>query len=140
MNFGNNQVCGTGLDDKAGIYTMSMVAKTISELITNNDLELSNYTIHFAAVTQEEVGAAGSTIAAHNLNPDIVINLDVTFAVDSDCGEPELELGDIRLGKGAVITYGSDKSKRLKRIREFIKNPLVFHREKQSLNYNNTLL
>lgn len=116
LDFGSNQVCGTGLDDKAGVYTISMIAKTLYELVTNNGIELSNYTIHFAAVTQEEVGAVGSIIAARNLNPDIAINLDVTFALDSDCGEPLLELGDIHLGKGAVIIYGSDKSRRLNSI------------------------
>ena len=108
--FGKNKIVGNALDDKIGIYIITRLAETLSMVENANFLNL--YTIYFVACTQEESGLRGATIAAKNINPDISIDIDVTFAVDGGL-VPKNKYGDIKLGKGVVVEYGQDKSRRL---------------------------
>ena len=108
VSFGTNKICGNALDDKLGVYTVAMIAKLLKTLPIPDD-----YKIIFLAGVQEETGLRGLTVAASNINPDISIDLDVTPAQDGDCGVDKNIWGDIRLGKGCVIEYGPDKSRRI---------------------------
>ena len=114
LNFGENKMYGTGLDDKIGVFVSEEIFRTIIE---SNLKEWQNkYTVYFLASTQEEVGCRSVCIAAKNINPDVSIDFDVTFATDGDLGLKKNVYGDICLGKGAVINYGPDKSLRLNKI------------------------
>lgn len=106
LNFGDNKLYGNALDDKIGVYIVSQVAEALS-----TETLPENYKVVFLAGTQEESGLRGLTIAAKNINPDISIDIDVTFA-----NENPSKYGDIKLGKGPVIEYGQDKSRRIARI------------------------
>ena len=54
----------------------------------------------------------GAHRAAHQINPDISIDLDVTHA--NHGGQyPEEKYGDIKLDSGVVLEYGQDKSRLL---------------------------
>ena len=103
LNFGQNKLYGNALDDKIGVYIVSQVAEALSTETLPKD-----YKVVFLAGTQEESGLRGLTVAAKNINPDISIDIDVTFA-----NENIAKYGNIELGKGPVIEYGQDKSRRI---------------------------
>ena len=111
VNFGENKIHGNGLDDKIGVYIVSQIARKIKEL---SDIELRHkYTFIFLSGVQEEAGLRGLEVAAKNINSDISIDIDVTPALDGECGVDKSIWGDINLGKGCVIEYGPDKSRRI---------------------------
>ena len=105
LEFGENKLHGNGLDDKIGVYIISQIAKKVKNL--------DKYTLIFLSGVQEEAGLRGLKIAARNINPDISIDLDVTPALDGECGVDKHVWGNINLGKGCVIEYGPDKSRRI---------------------------
>ena len=108
FGFGKDEklVISKGLDDKIGVFITSEVLKKLS-----NESNL-NSSIYGVAMTQEEVGLRGAMVLSKNLNPDISIDIDVTFATDDLYTNYE-EYGDVQLGKGCVICFGPDKSSRL---------------------------
>ena len=114
MNFGKNRLYGTGLDDKIGVFVAEEI---FMRLLTSKDnLWEDAYTVYCLAATQEEVGCRSVCIAAKEINPDISIDFDVTFATDGDLGIKKNVYGNISLGKGAVICHGPDKSLRINKI------------------------
>ena len=86
------RVTGGALDDRAG------VAAILYALGLMQGRELAyNVTVIFSC--QEEVGERGAKIGAYQLDPDIAIAVDVSFA--HAMGENERKCG--RLGEGAMI-------------------------------------
>ena len=112
IDFGKDQILAPGLDDKLGLY----IATRIGEELKNDSDILKKYKIIIASTVQEEVGLRGATVLAQNIKPDISIDFDVTPS--SDFGVDTREWGDIKVGKGLVLEYGVDKSKRLCRLIE----------------------
>ena len=96
----NNLISGRGCDDKVGITVLIKVL----ECLAKEDFE---YKIVFVSSVQEEVGLRGATTAAYSVNPDICIALDVAHATDYP-GINKAKYGNIKLGQGLVITYGTD--------------------------------
>ena len=116
LDFGENRMLSVGLDDKIGLF----VAEEIFRDIVNpkhypRDWE-DKYTVYCLAATQEEVGCRSVCVAARRISPDISIDFDVTFATDGDLGISKNKYCDIKLGSGAVLSYGGDKSPRLNQI------------------------
>lgn len=103
---GINRVTSRGLDDKSGVYVTAEVLKLLSKA------DLKNVTVYGCACPQEEVGGLGAHIAAKRINPQFSIDYDVTFATDDDYVSPK-EWGDIKLGKGGAIAFGTDNNPRL---------------------------
>jgi len=93
-----NFIVSRGLDDKTGAYAISETLK----LLEKNKFKVSVYGV---ATVQEEIGLRGATTSAFNLNPDVAIAIDVTFATDFP-GMNKKKAGDISLGKGPVIARG----------------------------------
>ena len=61
---------------------------------------------------QEELGLRGARTSAYGIAPDIGIAIDVSFA--TDCPEIEKkELGEIRLGRGPILSRGANINPRL---------------------------
>ena len=58
-----------------------------------------SYTIMFSS--QEEVGERGAKIGVYDIDPDIAIAVDVSFALTAD--DSEIKCG--KLGKGAMIGF-----------------------------------
>lgn len=112
IDFGKDQILAPGLDDKLGLY----IATRIGEELKNDSEVLEKYKIIIASTVQEEVGLRGATVLAQNIKPDISIDFDVTPS--SDFGVDTKEWGDLSVGKGFVLEYGVDKSKRLCRLIE----------------------
>ena len=113
LDFGFNQVCGTGLDDKIAVYIVGCILDRLSK---EDPALFEDYTIIGCACCQEETGARGARVVARNINPDISIDFDVTFSTDGDLGVSPDRCGDVRLGEGGVIEYGPDKSIRLAKV------------------------
>lgn len=110
--FGENKIVGNALDDKIAVYITAMIAKELKEAADKTSGFMNNYTFYFVACTQEESGLRGATVAAHNINPDVSIDIDVTFATNGGLVS-KTKYGEIKLGDGVVIEYGQDKSRRI---------------------------
>ena len=89
---GENRVCSPATDDRAGVAALLYTA----ELLKGEKLPY-RVAVQFAA--QEEVGCRGAVISTFNVNPDLAVAVDVTFA-QSKGVEPS-KAG--KLGKGPMI-------------------------------------
>lgn len=110
LDFGPYRMCANALDDKIAVYITGMILERLSGCLEE---WADRYTVIGMAAVQEETGCRGAQVAAKNLNPDISIDFDVTFATDGDLGIKVQENGEIELGKGGVLKYGPDKSIRI---------------------------
>lgn len=96
----NNIVVGRAFDNRMGAYC---VAETLVRLNERGKLKSSVYGL---ASVQEEIGAYGAYMSAYNINPEIAVVIDGTHGTDF----PEVakeRYGDIKIGKGPVISIGS---------------------------------
>ncbi|MBQ5312218.1 MAG: M42 family peptidase [Oscillospiraceae bacterium] len=110
-----SRICGAALDDRCGIAT---IIKAVDDLDGQYDLPYS-FTVMFSA--QEELGERGACIGAYDIEPDIAIAVDVSFALSG--GESPRKCGnmgggcmiglapslDMALGR-AFIKYAADNS------------------------------
>lgn len=109
---GKNRFASKGLDDKIGVFIVAEVLRNLAHTYT--DL-FDDYTFYGVANTQEEVGLRGAMVTSKRINPDVSIDIDVTFATDEGRGIKPESYGDIKLGKGPVIISGPDKSWELRK-------------------------
>lgn len=103
-----NLVTAAGLDDRVGSY---MIAEAFRNLTANPP----QAAVYAASVVQEEIGLRGARAAAHEINPDVAIALEVTWTSDHPHSS-KTELGEIKVGAGPVIFRGANS------------NPKVFER------------
>ncbi len=95
----NNRVAARGCDNRIGVWSAGealrqLVAKPPKACVTA------------VSTVQEENGLYGATMAAYALQPDVALVVDVTHGTDiPNCSKPKH--GDVRLGKGPVISFGS---------------------------------
>lgn len=115
MKFGKNRVCATGLDDKVGVLISMLIYCRLLGSPNHSDIE-SKYTIYAGCTSQEETGCRGAQVLARNIDPHISIDFDVTFATDDETGSDANDVGTTELGKGGVISFGSDKTERLSKL------------------------
>jgi putative aminopeptidase FrvX len=102
---GKEKLIGKGFDDRVGVFVMTEAMK----ILAKEKLDVSVYGV---ASTQEELGLRGARTAAYGIAPDYGLVMDVTFA--SDCpGIDKRKVGDVKLGKGPVITRGPNMHQEL---------------------------
>lgn len=89
-----DRITGAALDDRCGVAA----ALRALELVKDKALH-SEITVMFSA--QEEVGERGAKIGAFDIEPDIAIAVDVSFALTAD--DSEVKCG--KLGGGCMIGY-----------------------------------
>ncbi len=89
-----DRLTGAALDDRCGV---AAILRTI-ELVKEKALH-SEVTVMFS--TQEEVGERGAKIGAFDIDPDVAIAVDVSFALTSD--DSEIKCG--KMGGGCMIGY-----------------------------------
>lgn len=89
-----DRISGAALDDRCGVACLLRAA----EMLKDETLGCS-YTVMFSS--QEEVGERGAKIGVYDVDPDIAIAVDVSFALTSD--DSELKCG--KMGKGAMIGF-----------------------------------
>lgn len=118
-----DRITGAALDDRCGV---AAVLRAVD--ILKNEKPSCSYTVLFS--TQEEVGERGAKIGVYDVDPDIAIAVDVSFALTSD--DSELKCG--HMGKGCMIgiapTLDRELSKEMMRIAE--KNGLSYQTEVMS--------
>ncbi len=85
-------VMGKAMDDRSGVFTL---IQTLRRLRTHD------VTVIATAAVQEEVGLRGATTAGYQVQPDVVVALDTTLAVDTP-GMPETD-AVTRMGQGVAI-------------------------------------
>ena len=98
ISYDNGVIASPSTDDRIGVWTLIETAKLLS------DAKL-NCNVYFVSTCQEELGARGAKTAADYIHPDIGIAIDVTHATDYPTADTKLA-GEIKLGKGPVITMG----------------------------------
>jgi endoglucanase len=96
----NNCVVGRGFDDRMGAWC---VAETLVRLNERGNLKA---TVSGLASIQEENGAYGATMSAYNISPNLAVIIDGTHGTDFPDVSKERH-GDVKLGKGPVISIGS---------------------------------
>ncbi len=87
-----NKVTGKALDNRAGVCTVLAALEKLKD-------EETAYNIAVLFACQEEAGGRGAEIAAYNINPDLAVAVDVSFAKTTDTKPPVTH----EMGKGAMI-------------------------------------
>jgi len=100
--FGDNMICGKGLDDRACFACILGALELLKDEILDVDL-------YVMASVQEEVGTRGAKTAAFGIDPDWCVAVDVDHAKTPDNKEYWLK----EIGGGAVISKGTILNKRL---------------------------
>lgn len=118
-----DRITGAALDDRCGVAAILRALELVKDKALQCEL-----TVMFS--TQEEVGERGAKIGAFDIEPDIAIAVDVSFALTSD--DSELKCG--KMGGGCMIGFSPvldrELSKRFKAVAE--KNDLPYQIEVMS--------
>lgn len=88
-----------GFDNRVGAF---IVGETLRALASTKNLKPAVFAV---ATVQEEIGIRGAKTSAFGLDPDVGIAVDVTWATDNPGGNAK-EIGEVKLGKGPVISRG----------------------------------
>lgn len=96
---GEHRIVGRALDNRIGGFILTEVlARLFSQRAAAHVIALNS--------VQEEIGGHGARMAAHRLNPDVAVVLDVTHATDTP-GISQDEHGEVTLSGGPSITHGA---------------------------------
>lgn len=107
---------GYGFDDKAGCF---ILMEAIKEIVRSKRKPIPTLIFTFSA--QEETGGTKAMPLVLKYNPDIFIEVDVTFATDYlDYKDMERLVGKCDLGKGIVLYRGVDIDKYILKLTESI--------------------
>ncbi len=96
----NNMVSGRSFDDKAGVFTLTEMMRSLS----GKNIKPAVFAV---STVQEEVGLRGATTSAYKIEPDAGIAIDVDFSSDYPDTDKK-RIGDISLGKGPVLSRGAN--------------------------------
>lgn len=100
-------VVSRGMDNKSSILA---IMEAMRLLHTQRDQLKA--AVFLVSSVQEEIGGHGAALAAHAIDPQIALIVDVTFGCDHP-QTSEAELGDVKLGGGPTITTGAFVSPRV---------------------------
>lgn len=93
-----NRLVSKALDNRIGAFVVLEALRLLKDLGTR---------AHVVAVAsvQEEIGAYGAKAAAHRLNPDCALVVDVTHDASTP-GMEKKEVGEAALGRGVALDVG----------------------------------
>ena len=94
----NDLITESYLDDQVGLNVLVKLAGQLYK-------EEIPWDVYFVASNYEEIGMRGASVVVNTIKPDACICVDVTHATDY----PTMNVisdGDIKLGKGCVLTKG----------------------------------
>ncbi|MTI69287.1 MAG: M42 family metallopeptidase [Firmicutes bacterium] len=106
----NDSLTARGLDNRTGAFIVAEVIKQLSEM----DCNVGVYAV---STVNEETNMGGAYFAGSGITPDMAIACDVSFATDY----PNLNKkkhGDVKLGKGPIISKGSPINKKINSLLE----------------------
>jgi putative aminopeptidase FrvX len=95
----DGRIVSKAIDNRISAYIVLEAAKRAAE--QNAVAE-----VIAVATVQEEIGLFGAKTAAYQLEPDVALAVDVTFATDTPHLKQE-EVGEVALGSGANFSVGS---------------------------------
>lgn len=124
----NRYYVGKALDNKMGGFCIAEVAR----LLKKNKKKLP-FSLYVVNAVQEEIGLRGAEMIAHNIQPDVAIVTDVTHDTSSPLMKAK-EQGDLKAGKGPVLTYAPAVHNKLLKLIEgtATKNKIPFQRSASS--------
>lgn len=97
LEMGQDRIAGPSVDDRAGCAVLMELARSLRD-------RTDGPTVHIVFSVQEEFNLRGAMSAAHVLQPDIAIQLDLMLATDT----PEMaDRGDMHLGAGPGMSLYS---------------------------------
>lgn len=88
---GEHKIASPYLDNRAGVALL---------LMSLSGIKNCDYDLYYVFTAQEEVGLRGARVAAHSIEPQFAINLDVTDS--GDLPESDIKM-DVKLGGGAAV-------------------------------------
>ncbi len=97
------RITGHSLDDRCGVASLIYAAELLDKQIPND------ISLYFMFSVQEEIGERGAKVGGFDIDPDIAVEVDVSFALTSD--ESPDKCG--KLGKGPMIGISPSLSRRL---------------------------
>ena len=100
-------VVSRGMDNKSSILALVEAMRRLHE--QRDELKAG---VFFVASVQEEIGGRGAALAAHAIDPQIALTVDVTFTSDHP-QMSESRVGDVKLNGGPGITTGAFVSPRI---------------------------
>ncbi|MDZ7788635.1 MAG: M20/M25/M40 family metallo-hydrolase [Halofilum sp. (in: g-proteobacteria)] len=104
---------GAYLDNGLGCFTTAEVARLIAERGGTDQVR-----VLFAMASYEEIGRMGSRVFAGELEPDVLIGIDVNHDYTAAPGVGDRRLPPLEMGKGFTMSVGSIASEQLNRIIE----------------------
>ncbi len=104
---------GAYLDNGLGCFTTAEVARLIAERGGTSQVR-----VLFAMASYEEIGRMGSRVFAGELEPDVLIGVDVNHDYTAAPGVGDRRLPPLEMGKGFTMSVGSIASEQLNRIIE----------------------
>lgn len=97
LDLKGQMVAGKAMDDRACVAVVTLTLHYLQQMRHTWD-------VYAAATVQEEKGLHGATTAAHHVNPDVAIALDVTFA-----DQPGVSSDDAQeMNNGPSIALGAN--------------------------------
>jgi endoglucanase len=100
-------VVSRAMDNKSSVLAITEAMRRLHE--QRDQLKAA---VFFVSSVQEEIGGRGAALAAHAIEPQIALTVDVTFTSDHP-QMSEARVGDVRLGGGPGITTGAFVSPRV---------------------------
>lgn len=91
---------GRALDNRIGGFMIAEVARYLKE----NNIKLP-FGLYIVNAVQEEIGLRGAQMIAEHIKPNVAIVTDVCHDTNTPMIN-KIEQGDIKGGKGPVLTYG----------------------------------
>jgi endoglucanase len=101
LDFPNDRIVSRSIDDRIGAFVVLEALRLLGR-------RRPKAAVHAVATAQEEIGwfGGGARTSATGLEPAVALVVDVTHATDHP-GADKKEVGDIRLGRGPVLSRGS---------------------------------
>lgn len=100
MILNEKRYVGRALDNRVGGFMIAQVARMLKE--TDTKLPFGLYIVNSV---QEEIGLRGAQMIAQKIKPDVAIITDVCHDTNTPMIDKK-EQGDLKGGKGPVLTYG----------------------------------
>jgi putative aminopeptidase FrvX len=100
MVLNKNKFLGRALDNRIGGFMIAEVAKMLKE----NKVKLP-FGLYITNSVQEEIGLRGAQMIAEKIKPDVAIVTDVCHDTSTPMID-KIQQGDLKFGKGPVLTYG----------------------------------
>ncbi|WP_432403093.1 M20/M25/M40 family metallo-hydrolase [Wukongibacter sp. M2B1] len=106
----NDNIAGRGLDNRTGAFIVAEVLRKVAE-------KNVNVAVYAVSTVNEETNMGGAYFAGSNIQPDMAVACDVSFATDYPDTDKKKH-GSVELGKGPILSKGSPINKKINQLLE----------------------